>query len=128
MANGSSSRIDLEALRRLRARHSRMFKLFLLSVVLVLVGVPLCDAIPPPVGVWLALLPPVGLGLAAVLVYPLAGTPCPRCGRPYYRPCGFWVLYSINLTNRKCVHCGLSLDTEEQETVEPETEGDAATE
>jgi hypothetical protein len=36
---------------------------------------------------------------------------CPRCQRRFFLPDGAWHwLARINPTQRKCLHCGLSLD------------------
>lgn len=35
---------------------------------------------------------------------------CPRCGNPFFVPCGWLaILYRINPHWRSCIHCGLSI-------------------
>jgi hypothetical protein len=99
-----------------------MLRLLVAALVLVFGGLLLSFTIPPPLGDWLALLPQVGMILVAILVivsFPFGRTPCPRCGKPYYVPAGFWgFLFKVNLSYRQCVHCALPLNTEDEGTVE----------
>jgi len=116
MTEESSGQIDFEALRRLRVRHSRALKLFILVFVFIFGGLILFFIVPPPVDEWFAWLGQIGWVLAIVLMilsFPFARTPCPRCGKPYYVPSGFWgSLCIISLSYRKCFHCGLPLNAE----------------
>jgi hypothetical protein len=122
MIEDSSSQIDFEALRHLRAKHARMLALLIVSFILVFGGLILSLTIPAPVGDWLAWLPQIGMILVAILVilsFPFGRTPCPRCGKPYYIPSGFWgFLFKVNLSYRQCVHCALPLNTKKEEIVE----------
>jgi hypothetical protein len=123
-----SSSTDYEALLELRVKHSRMFKLFILVFVMVFGGLLLFFLVPSPLGDWFALLPNIGMILAAIMIilsYPFGRTPCPRCGKPYYVKSGFWgFLCSVNLSYRKCVHCELPLNATEEEFVEQSPGGD----
>jgi len=118
MPDDSSSRIDFAALRLLRKKHSAFSKLFVLSLVLLFGGLFLAFVIPPPVGTWLFWLPKTGFAISICLwvwSYPFGKTPCPRCGKPYYVPSGFWGhLCMVNLAYRKCIHCELPLDAKEE--------------
>ena len=122
MMEMGSSEVDIQALRRLRARHSIMLRLLIAALILVFGGLLLSFTIPSPVGDWLAWLPQIGMLLAAILVvlsFPFGRTPCPRCGKPYYVPAGFWgFLFKVNLSYRQCVHCALPLNVEKTDTVE----------
>jgi hypothetical protein len=122
MTKMEHSRINYQALRRLRARHSMMLRLLVASLVLVFGGLLLSLTIPPPLGDWIVWLPQIGMILVVILVilsFPFGRTPCPRCGKPYYVPAGFWgFLFKVNLSYRQCVHCALPLNTKENETVE----------
>lgn len=121
--------IDVEMLRRLRARHARMLALFLTAAALVFGGFVCGVAIPPPIGDWLGLCCPIGMVLVMIVLIlsiPFRRSPCPRCGRPFYVPSGFWgFLCPLNLAWRQCLHCGLSLSKEDEATVEQPFERDA---
>ncbi len=123
-----SKEIDTQALRRLRARHRMMLRLFIASLILVVFGLFLTFTIPPPARDWLVWLPEIGMILVAVLVilsFPFGRTPCPRCGKPFYVPEGaLGFIVKLNLSYRQCIHCKFPLNSDINDVVEqpPERE------
>lgn len=108
--------IDFGRLRRLRSRHRRMLVLFLVAMVTTVVGVVglLATAESESPVIFFQLAHHVGftlIGVGIILSFLFGRQACPRCSKPFYVAEGFLrFLCVVNLSNRNCVHCGLSLD------------------
>ena len=125
--------IDFNRLRRLCSRHRWMWILFFVTMVTFVVGVVggLATAESPVTFFQLAY--HAGFTLVAVsiiLSFPFGRQACPRCGKPFYVAEGVRGFFCrVNLLNRVCVHCGLSLDETRREghnAAEPQRAADAA--
>jgi len=106
--------IDFNRLRELRSRHRWMWVLFFVTVVTFAVGVvgSMVTAESPTLLFELTYYAGVALVvIMVVLSLPFRRQACPRCGKPFYVAEGLLGFFCyVNLLNRGCVHCGLSLD------------------
>lgn len=113
---GQDGAIDFDRLRRLRGRHRWMTGLFLASMITAVVGI--IGGLATAEAEWPAMLLECAyycgvtlVGVCVVLSFPFRRQACPRCGKPFCVAEGFLGFLSwVNLSNRNCVHCGLSLD------------------
>jgi hypothetical protein len=124
--------IDQAYVSHLRNRQKLYVKLLLCCITLVPVGFVGMALLPGNAGLWFGALPDIALVLVIVLIVPLfrfAASPCPQCKKPFHQPGGFIknVFCSARLSDRHCIHCGFSLETDrgnvEQPAAQVQSEG-----